>query len=73
MFVTSATVEQMWMIAVLFRYTWCTYLQRNRVNSSTTIDLMRHSDRKLTDIINTDSNLLQTGEVIRNLPDDKKY
>lgn len=73
MFVTSATVEQMWMIAVLFRYTWGTYLQRNGVNSSTTIDLMRHSDRKLTDIINTDSNLLQTGEVIRNLPDDKKY
>ena len=30
-----------------------------------------HSDRKLTDIIYTDSNLLQTGEVIRNLPDDK--
>ena len=35
------------------------------------MDLMRHSDRKLTDIIYTDSNLLQTGEVIRNLPDDK--
>ena len=32
---------------------------------------MRHSDRKLTDIIYTDSNLLQTGEVIRNLPNDK--
>ncbi|MDA8774211.1 hypothetical protein N9N13_00665 [Opitutales bacterium] len=32
---------------------------------------MRHSDRKLTDKIYTDSNLLPTGEVIRNLPDDE--
>tara|TARA_B100000963_G_scaffold162983_1_gene141652 strand:+ start:4221 stop:4550 length:330 start_codon:yes stop_codon:yes gene_type:complete len=31
---------------------------------------MRHSDRKLTDKIYTDSNLLPTGEVIRNLPDE---
>ena len=53
------------------RYTWGTYLQRNGVNARTAMDLMRHSDRKLTDIIYTDSNLLQTGEVIRNLPDDK--
>jgi hypothetical protein len=30
---------------------------------------MRHSDRKLTDKIYTDSNLLPTGEVIRKLPD----
>ena len=34
------------------------------------MELMRHSDRKLTDKIYTDSNLLPTGEVIRNLPDD---
>ena len=31
---------------------------------------MRHSDRKLTDKIYTDSNLLPIGEVVRNLPDD---
>ena len=35
------------------------------------MELMSHSDRKLTDITYTDSNLLQTGEVIRNLPVDK--
>ena len=35
------------------------------------MELMRHSDRKLTDKIYTDSNLLPTGEVIRNLPDDE--
>ena len=52
------------------RYAWGTYLQRNGVNSRTAMDLMRHSDRKLTDITHTDSNLLQTGEVIRNLPND---
>ena len=32
---------------------------------------MRHSDRKLTDKIYTDSNLLPVGEVIRNLPDEE--
>ena len=32
---------------------------------------MRHSDRKLTDKIYTDSNLLPLGEVVRNLPDDE--
>ena len=32
---------------------------------------MRHSDRKLTDKIYTDANLLPTGEVIRNLPDEE--
>ena len=35
------------------------------------MELMRHSDRKLTDKLYTDSNLLPTGEVIRNLPDDE--
>ena len=35
------------------------------------IKMMRHSARKLTDKIYTDSNLLPTGEVIRNLPDDE--
>ena len=32
---------------------------------------MRHSDRKLTVKIYADSNLLPTGEVIRNLPDEE--
>ena len=53
------------------RYTWGTYLQRNGVNSRTAMELMRHSDRKLTDKLYTDSNLLPLGEVIRNLPDDE--
>ena len=35
------------------------------------MELMRHSDRKLTDKIYTDSNLLPTGEEIRNLPDEE--
>ena len=34
------------------------------------MELMRHSDRKLTDKIYTDSNLLPLGEVVRNLPDE---
>ena len=33
------------------------------------MELMRQSDRKLTDKIYTDSNLLPIGEVIRKLPD----
>ena len=35
------------------------------------MELMRHSDRKLTDKIYTDSSLLPTGEVVRNLPDEE--
>ena len=35
------------------------------------MELMRHSDRKLTDKLYTDSNLLPLGEVVRNLPDDE--
>lgn len=53
------------------RYTWGTYLQRNGVNSRVARELMRHSDRKLTDKIYTDSNLLPLGEVVRNLPDEE--
>ena len=53
------------------RYTWGTYLQRNGVNSRVAMELMRHSDRKLTDKIYTDSNLLPLGEVVRNLPDEE--
>ena len=53
------------------RYTWGTYLQCNGVSSRVAMELMRHSDRKLTDKIYTDSNLLPVGEVIRNLPDEE--
>ena len=35
------------------------------------MELMRHSDRKLTDKIYTDSNLLPLGVVVRNLPDEE--
>jgi len=35
------------------------------------MELMRHSDRKLTDKLYTDSNLLPLGEVVRNLHDDE--
>ncbi|MDG0965472.1 MAG: hypothetical protein P8O23_10420 [Opitutales bacterium] len=52
-------------------YTWGTYLHRKGVNSRIAMELMRHSDRKLTYKIYTDSNLLSTGEVIRNLPDEE--
>ena len=34
------------------------------------MELMRHSDRKLTDKIYKDAHLLPTGEVIRKLPDE---
>ena len=35
------------------------------------MELMRHSDRKLTDKIYTDVNLLPLGETVRNLPDEE--
>ena len=35
------------------------------------MELMRHSDRKLTGKLYTESNLLPIGEVVRNLPDDE--
>jgi hypothetical protein len=50
------------------RYSWATYLQRQGVNSRMAMELMRHSDRKLTDKIYTDVNLLPLGETVRNLP-----
>ena len=48
------------------RYSWATHLQRQGVNSRMAMELMRHSDRKLTDKIYTDVNLLPLGETIRN-------
>ena len=50
------------------RYSWATHLQRQGVNSRMAMKLMRHSDRKLTDKIYTDVNLLPLGETVRNLP-----
>ena len=47
-----------------------TYLQGNGVNSRVAMELMRQSDRKLTDKIYTDSNLLPLGEAVHNLPDE---
>jgi len=46
-----------------------TILQKNGVNSRTAMELMRHSDRNLTDKVYTDTNLLPLGEVVRKLPD----
>jgi integrase len=50
------------------RYSWATHLQRQGVNSRMAMELMRHSDRKLTDKIYTDVNLLPLGQAVRNLP-----
>ena len=50
------------------RYSWATHLQRQGVNSRMAMELMRHSDRKLTDRIYTDVNLLPLGQAVRNLP-----
>jgi len=50
------------------RYTWGTFLQRNGVSSRVAMELMRHSDRKLTDKIYTDSSLLPLKEVVSKLP-----
>lgn len=50
------------------RYTWGIFLQRNGVNSRVAMELMRHSDRKLTDKIYTDSSLLPLKEVVSKLP-----
>ena len=50
------------------RYSWATHLQRQGVNSRMAMELMRHSDRKLTDRLYTDVNLLPLGETVRNLP-----
>ena len=35
------------------------------------MELMRHSDRKLTDKLYTDTNLLPTAQVVRNLHEDE--
>ncbi len=51
------------------RYTWGTFLQRNGVSSRVAMELMRHSDRKLTDKIYTDSSLLPLAEAVRGLPE----
>jgi len=50
------------------RYTWGTFLQRNGVGSRVAMELMRHSDRKLTDKVYTDTTLLPLQEEVRKLP-----
>ena len=50
------------------RHTFGTNLQRGGVGSRVTMSLMRHSDRRLTDKIYTDENLLGTWAALDNLP-----
>ncbi len=53
------------------RHTCAFWLVQMGVPLVHVMELMRHSDRKLTDKIYTDSNLLPLGEVVRNLPDEE--
>ena len=50
------------------RKTFGTNLQRNGEASRTAMTLMRHSDRRLTDIIYTDESLLGVNQAVSNLP-----
>lgn len=50
------------------RYTFCTRLANSGVPSRVAMALMRHSDRRLTDKIYTDENLLGTWSAIESLP-----
>jgi len=50
------------------RKTFCTNLARAGVASRVAMSLMRHSDRRLTDEVYTDENLLGTGKAIEALP-----
>jgi len=50
------------------RKTFCTNLARHGVPSRVAMDLMRHSDRRLTDKIYTDENLLGSGAAVESLP-----
>ena len=51
-----------------FRKTWATYLQRHGVDERTAMSLMRHSDRRLTNVTYTDTALLPLREAVRGLP-----
>lgn len=50
------------------RKTFCTNLARAGVASRVAMSLMRHSDRRLTDEVYTDENLLGTGSAVEALP-----
>ncbi len=50
------------------RKTFCTNLARGGVPSRAAMTLMRHSDRRLTDVVYTDENLLSTWSAIDSLP-----
>jgi integrase len=50
------------------RHTFCTMLQAADVSERCAMDLMRHSDRKLTNSVYTDSKLLPLDEAILKLP-----
>ncbi len=51
-----------------FRKTWATYLHRAGVDERTAMSLMRHSDRRLTNVTYTDTALLPLREAVRSLP-----
>ena len=50
------------------RKTFCTNLARMGVSSRVAMALMRHSDRRLTDKVYTDENMLATGAAVESLP-----
>jgi hypothetical protein len=50
------------------RHTFCTMLQAANVSERCAMDLMRHSDRKLTNSVYTDSKLLPLDAAILKLP-----
>ena len=56
-----------------FRKTWATTLHRAGVNERTAMELMRHSDRKLTDVVYTDAKLLPMQKAVRGLVDSTKW
>ena len=50
------------------RYTFCTNMQNSNIPSRVAMTLMRHRDRRQTDSIYTDENLLSTVQAIKVLP-----
>jgi len=50
------------------RKTFCTNLARMGVSSRVAMALIRHSDRRLTDKVYTDENMLATGAAVESLP-----
>lgn len=50
------------------RHTFCTLLQAAEVSERCAMELMRHSDRKLTNSVYTDSGLLHVDEAVLKLP-----